>query len=628
MMNAAGTYQNACGQAQTIAMGRPLAAAVQQKLGRVFQRVLPASSSGEDGAIEAALVSQRIQLTIPGKGAATYPAAVTIGLDLAYIAADGKSLFSKTIERTGRGTVAVHDSSCDVSGLDRVVQEAADLVIEAAIKPLAESRQVREAAEARPPRGAAGANQPDIPQVLSRSRLGESSIPERQEGRSFPLQATALQGSPAPAVETKEGPPASLTFRAIMRDESRDQLLQPDEPLTIEVEIKNNGPSEVRDVEVLVGGPGPLMTQLPPSIAVGTIQPGEIKRTAITETVTGVTEPLQGDVLLSLRAGSPLAQVPPVKKFTILVQPGSRADGQPLIDLDHPPEPAAALKQPTALVLAIGVGHFRDERVPSLKYAGRDADVMAAYLQTITGVASDRVRILRDGQALKQDLAEAFEEWLPAKVEANTVVYVFVAGRALVDGETGAVSLVPFDGTTSSMGRLYAVRRIQESLSRLAGQRAILMLDLSLEPSPGADPKASVVPVWETGRQDQSDRIMWMIGSNSLQEARDNERARHGLFTYQLLKGLQGLADLDRDGTVVAGELCTYARGEIGRAAHKQFGHEQEPLCTPPSGQGAMVRIQPMAKGNNPKLAPTVKKESPGSSGSPNAPDVGIGPGS
>jgi hypothetical protein len=104
---------------------------------------------------------------------------------------------------------------------------------------------------------------------------------------------------------------------------------------------------------------------------------------------------------------------------------------------------------------------------------------------------------------------------------------------------------------------------------------------------------------------------MWMVGNKRLQEAHAYERGRHGLFTYYLLKGLHGAADVDRDGTVVAGELCTYTGGRVSQAARDLFGNEQEPLCLPPAGQGAMVRIQPLAKGNNPKPAPAAKKPEP-----------------
>ena len=119
---------------------------------------------------------------------------------------------------------------------------------------------------------------------------------------------------------------------------------------------------------------------------------------------------------------------------------------------------------------------------------------------------------------------------------------------------------------------------------------------------------------------------MWMVGNRGLQEAHAYEKGRHGLFTYYLLRGLQGVADVDRDGKVVAGELCMYARGQVARMAREQFGNEQDPLCFPPPGQRAMVRIHPLAIGNNPKPVTATKKAKPPGTSSPQAPkptDVG-----
>ncbi|HEX5646226.1 MAG TPA: hypothetical protein VFX56_04595, partial [Nitrospira sp.] len=67
-----------------------------------------------------------------------------------------------------------------------------------------------------------------------------------------------------------------------------------------------------------------------------------------------------------------------------------------------------------------------------------------------------------------------------------------------------------------------------------------------------------------------------------------------------------------------AGELCTYARGEVSRAARQQFGNAQQPLCSPPPGQGAVVRIHPMARGDNPK--PVASEKQAGSTANPPAP--------
>jgi uncharacterized caspase-like protein len=230
-----------------------------------------------------------------------------------------------------------------------------------------------------------------------------------------------------------------------------------------------------------------------------------------------------------------------------------------------------------------------------VKYAHQDADMMAKYWSTVSGIPSERIRRLFDSRALKSDLAETFEEWLPKQVDPTTVVYVFIAGRGLVDPATGAVLLIPFDGAGASSARLFSLRRLQEALSKLPSQRAIVILDLSLEHLPSENGAAKAAPAWpeeERGKE----RIMWMVGNRAIQDAHEFDLGQHGLFTYQLLRGLGGSADVDRDGTILAGELCTYTKGQVLKMAREQFGNEQEPLCVPGPGQGATVRLQPVAK--------------------------------
>jgi uncharacterized caspase-like protein len=265
------------------------------------------------------------------------------------------------------------------------------------------------------------------------------------------------------------------------------------------------------------------------------------------------------------------------------------------VDVDQLPKRAGKLKQPKAVGIAIGVEQFRDTGMSRIRYAARDAEVMAMYLKSIVGIPADRVRTLVDSQAMKHDIAEVFEEWLPRQVDPTTVVYVYFSGLGIVDGRTGAVSLVPFDGPASTTSRVYSLRRLQDALTKLPVDRAIVMLDVSLEPAGEAEPSAKVAPIWEP-EGSPKDRLMWMVGNRSVQESHRYDPGQHGLFTYQLLKGLGGGADIDKDGTILAGELCTYARGQVTKMAREQFANEQQPACIPGPGQGAMSRLQPVAR--------------------------------
>ena len=95
-----------------------------------------------------------------------------------------------------------------------------------------------------------------------------------------------------------------------------------------------------------------------------------------------------------------------------------------------------------------------------------------------------------------------------------------------------------------------------------------------------------IAPLWEQ-EGSVKEKIMWMVGNRTVREAHSYDPGRHGLFTYQLLKGLGGAADLNKDGTILAGELCTYTKWQVIKVAHEQYGNEQEALCLPRPGQGA-----------------------------------------
>ena len=86
------TYQDACGQVQSLPISSPLQRMLKRKTGRVFEKVLTdetGSSSAPDGYVDAVLGLANVDLAIVRKANKRYPATVTLGLDFAYTAADG-----------------------------------------------------------------------------------------------------------------------------------------------------------------------------------------------------------------------------------------------------------------------------------------------------------------------------------------------------------------------------------------------------------------------------------------------------------------------------------------------------------------------------------------------------------
>jgi hypothetical protein len=583
-------YRDACGETKTLSLAGPLSAALKRKTGLVFEKVITEPSEGTpvDGYEDVGVGLVDLDLAVTRKTNRTYPATVAIGLDFAYSDPNGTVLYGKKLKSVCRGDVEVTASSCEVGGLDRIAQDAIDDVTDGMARQLGTATKIRDAAEAR----RAGTATPTV-------TASAPSSPIAATGGSGGADSSATIAPTKPDPPAISGDPAALVFRAIIRDQNRNQILHTGETISVEVEVKNEGPGGAVGVEVLVQGTPELVEQIPAVLPVGNIAVGEVKRVSLDGEIGAVKEATQAELLLGLRSRSASDKLSSPKKFVVAMMPHTAPEAQAIpVDVDEIPKRVGKLTQPKAIGLAIGIGQFRESGFPRVKYAAHDADIVANYWQAVLGIPVERVRRLLDAHALKGDLAELFEEWLPKQVDPATVVYLYVSGRGTVERATGAVSLIPFDGTVTGSPRVYSLRRLQEALVKLPIQRAIVILDLSLEPLPKtetAERTESAPPFWEQ-ESEGKDKIMWMVGNRTVQEAHAYDLGQHGLFTYELLKGLAGAADLDKDGAILTGELCAYAKGQVVTMAREQFGNEQEPICIPGPGRGAMVRLQPVAK--------------------------------
>jgi hypothetical protein len=588
-------YRDACGQPASVNVAGPLQAALRKKLGMVFQRVIVPSSTADkpvDGVVDVALGLKQLDVFVPRKSNRSYPATMTLGLDFSYSDADGTVRNSKKLQSQYREDVEATNDSCALTGLDVLAEKAADKVVEGMAIHLGESAKIREAAQGpKNPKtvsAAAVERQPPQPAVLP---------PPRVEQPDFGTSAASTSSaSPIEPLGRREGEPARLSFRTIFRDENRNQVLEQRERFTVDFEIKNEGPGVANDIEIDMTGHPAVMKNLAHPVKVGTIRPGEVKRVLVDGVLGPVKEVEQAELVCLLRAPS-VVELPAAKKFLVAIRPDTEDDAEVLsVDVDQLPHVPGSFKQPQAIGIAIGAGQFRDPAMPGLQFAGRDAEMMAKYFKAFMGVPSQRVRLMQDAHVMKDDLVEVFEQWLPRQADPRGTALVYVSGRAVVDAATGAVSLVPFDGSASTPTRLFSLARLQRALARASIQQAVLLLDLSLESTPGADPAGNLVPAWDGIGNGQVGRLMWIIGNNALQDAHAYRPGQHGLFTYYLFKGLRGAADLDKNGTVLAGELCAYVHRQVQDVAKHQYGNAQEPLCLPNAGQPSHLRALPLSK--------------------------------
>ena len=140
-------------------------------------------------------------------------------------------LFTKKLQSSSSGEVEVTDQSCQVKGLDTVVREAVELVSEGVARQIGESVRVKEFA------GQRKGGQTPAPLSSESSAAPESS--PSNAAPTAPPQPSVMVPLAVATDRSSEG--TALIFRAIVRDENRDHLVQQEESLTIEIEVKNDG---------------------------------------------------------------------------------------------------------------------------------------------------------------------------------------------------------------------------------------------------------------------------------------------------------------------------------------------------------------------------------------------------
>ncbi len=395
-------------------------------------------------------------------------------------------------------------------------------------------------------------------------------------------QATAAGQAPsAQAGQTTAQGPAALSFKATILDENNNLILESGERVKVRVDLANAGGGPAQGVSVNLTGTPLLVSQFPSTtLPVGTLQPGESRSVEFSATLPQAVPAQRGELVVTITEASGTG-LPAAQTLVAAMRPevgvAGRSAAARYDDVDRVPAASPGFQRPKTHLLTIGISSYRDRDIPGRKYATLDAEMVAAYFQSLGGVPAANVRLLQDQKALRPDIEEVLLDWLPPRVTAESVVIVYFAGQAMV-APSGETYLVPYEGRWNSTSRLYPLKDLQAALARLKTQLTLFIFDGSVSTLGGDTRSRSKAPQWDAG----GGGVVRLIGTTGLRNGLESEKLRHGLFTYYLLRGLKGEADTNRDGEVTLGELTAFLGQTVPAAARSTFRQEQRPLILPP----------------------------------------------
>jgi hypothetical protein len=403
---------------------------------------------------------------------------------------------------------------------------------------------------------------------------------------AVPAAASAPAVTPQPAAGlpiSKSQPPAatasassSLRFKAMVLDENGNLVLEGGERVRVRVDIVNVGLTAIQQAIVSLSGSQALITHFPSAVLpVPSLQPGETKSIEFVATLPPSIQPQKAELHVTVEEPAS-HQAAPAQTLAVVMQ----ATGIKTDDVDQIPVATTEFRQPNTYLISIGIGSYRDQQLLPRKFASLDAEMVSNYFQALGGVPSANVRLLQDWKALRPDIDEALLDWLPPHMTKDAVVIVYFAGQAMVN-TAGDVLLVPYEGSPAAASRLYPLKDLEAALARLKAKQTILLFD-GMVSRLHSDPKIkNLPPRWDAA----GTSIIRIVSSDSLSKGLEDDKHRHGLMTYYLLRALRGESDSNRDGSVTLAEVAAYVSQKVTWAAKTQFSSDQRPLITPPLKQ-------------------------------------------
>ena len=161
----------------------------------------------------------------------------------------------------------------------------------------------------------------------------------------------------------------------------------------------------------------------------------------------------------------------------------------------------------------------------------------------------------------------AVKRWLArASKKDKSDVYVFFAGHGLASDNGEKMYLLPYDGSPRLLEKTAILRDELFADIASANPRSVtVFLDTCyLGTTRGTDMLIASRPI-ATKALEQSipDNFTVMTAARGDQTAKPLEEAKHGMFSYFLMKGMEGEADKNSDNKITAGKLHSYVQSNV-----------------------------------------------------------------
>jgi len=244
------------------------------------------------------------------------------------------------------------------------------------------------------------------------------------------------------------------------------------------------------------------------------------------------------------------------------------------------PTKVKSRKLSNKVALIIGVQNYSS--APKATFAASDAKWFYEYAKNVFGVSENNIKKLVNKDASFIQTQKVISKWLPSKIKANqTELIVFFAGHGLSTPDGKELYLLVHDSDTDLLSRTAISRsELFNDIVKLKPKSVTLFFDTCYSGSSRDDESLLVaarpIRILPSEVSNRPDNFTIFSAAKNEQISSGFKEARHGIFSYYLMKGLEGKADANKDKQITNGELHVYMDKHVSQKA-LELGRKQNP---------------------------------------------------
>ena len=245
------------------------------------------------------------------------------------------------------------------------------------------------------------------------------------------------------------------------------------------------------------------------------------------------------------------------------------------------PSKIESLQSNSKVALIIGVEQY--DQSPNASYANLDAKYFFDYARKAFGIKKQNIKILVDEDASLSKTYSAIFKWLPGKIKSNeTDLVIFFSGHGLASSDGKAKYILPSDADPDLLSKTALSRsELFNQIIELNPKSVTMFFDtcysgVSRDEETllaSAKPLRIVADV----NNEIPDNFTIFTASKAEQISSGLKEAKQGIFSYYLMKGLEGKADTNKDKNITNGELLAYMDQNVSDKA-LILGRQQNPM--------------------------------------------------